>query len=59
MLYPSYAIFFRFGCTPLHQAAYFRRITCCQTLLNAGAWVDVQESWGRTPLFLAIEKKNM
>jgi hypothetical protein len=28
-------------------------------LLNAGAWVDVQESWGRTPLFLAIEKRNM
>ncbi|CAB4010254.1 ankyrin repeat and SOCS box 13-like [Paramuricea clavata] len=28
-------------------------------LLNASAWVDVQESWGRTPVFLAIEKRNI
>lgn len=55
----TYLLFLRFGCTPLHQAAYFNRTKCCQCLLNAGALVNVQESWGRTPLFLAIEKRNM
>ena len=48
----------RFGSTPLHRAAYFGHIGCAKVLLEAGAMVNVEESWGQTPLFLAAQRAH-
>ena len=49
---------FRFGSTPLHQAAYFGHFDCASVLLAAGALANVEEAWGQTPLFLAAQRAH-
>lgn len=51
-------MFFRFGSTPLHQAAYFGHFDCAAVLLAAGALANVEEAWGQTPLFLAAQRAH-
>lgn len=50
--------YFRFGSTPLHQAAYFGHFDCAAVLLAAGALANVEEAWGQTPLFLAAQRAH-
>lgn len=47
---------YRFGCTPLHNAAYFEKADCARLLLKYGADINATESWGQTPVLLAAQK---
>ena len=53
-----FCLFFRFGSTPLHQAAYFGHFDCASVLLASGALANVEEAWGQTPLFLAAQRAH-
>ena len=44
----------RAGFTPLHFAAQAQQETVAQVLLSAGALVDARDSYGKTPLSVAL-----
>ena len=56
--FSAFFFLFRFGSTPLHQAAYFGHFDCATVLLAAGALANVEEAWGQTPLFLAAQRAH-
>ena len=44
------------GCTPIHIGAITGRIDLCETLLGAGARLDIVSAIGRTPLQYAVKE---
>ena len=49
----------RFGVTPLHLAAAVGNGPIAETLVQQGAAINSQESWGQTPLAIATQKSRL
>ncbi len=56
MLMGSYIFLSRFGITPLHIAASVGHSLCIEELVRWGADLNLQESWGQTPLIITTLK---
>lgn len=48
----------KYGNTALHYAAYYNRTHVAKLFLNNGAYVDIPNYLGHTPLFLSVLKSN-
>ncbi|XP_046544640.1 poly [ADP-ribose] polymerase tankyrase-like [Haliotis rubra] len=45
----------KFGCTPLHRAAFRGANICCMYLMQMGADVNLKDNHGNTPLTMAVK----